>query len=231
MTRHPKFKGVISDVGGPTANMYGFECPKKTEHGACRNKRCLYPDVCRHLPVDHHPQIRLLAAIAGIEGVRRVFVASGIRYDLILADRKSGMPYLTEIIHHHVSGQMKVAPEHSEPDVLHLMGKPGADRLIAFKKCFDRIVRSSGKPLHLTYYFMAAHPGCTIAHMHALDAFISRHLHVIPEQVQIFTPTPSSLATLMYYTGENPETGQTIFCEKNLRQKELQKKRLQIRNR
>jgi uncharacterized radical SAM protein YgiQ len=230
MTRHTKFKGIISDVGGPTANMYGFECRKKMEQGACRHRRCLHPDICKHLPIDHEPQTRLLAAIRDIEGVRRVFVASGIRYDLILEDPKSGMSYLTEIIQHHISGQLKIAPEHSASDVLDLMGKPGADRLITFKNCFGRIVRESGKPLHLTYYFMAGHPGCTKAHMRALNSFISRHLHIIPEQVQIFTPTPSTTSTLIYYTGEHPETGQAVFCEKNPLQKDSQKRLLQIRN-
>ena len=226
MSRHPAFKGIVSDIGGPTANMYGFECRKKLEHGACIDKRCLYPAICKHLCVDHEPQIQLLKAIRDIEVVRHAFVASGVRYDLVLADRKNGMTYLTEIIRHHISGQMKIAPEHSESDVLDLMGKPGVDSLIAFKKCFDDIVRESGKSLHLTYYFMAGHPGCTKDHMHALKSFVSRHLHLIPEQIQIFTPTPSTYATLMYYTGEHPDTGQAVCCEKNPRQKEIQKQLL-----
>jgi uncharacterized radical SAM protein YgiQ len=229
MTHHPAFKGVISDIGGPTANMYGFECRKKQARGACIDKRCLFPDICTHLHVNHGPQISLLKAIRGIKAIRHAFIASGIRYDLILADRKNGMTYLTEIIHHHISGQMKIAPEHTESDVLNLMGKPGVDSLIAFKKCFDEICRASGKLCYLTYYFMAAHPGCTKEHMRALKSFVSRHLHLIPEQAQIFTPTPSTNATLMYHTGVHPDTGDAVFCEKSPQQKEIQKQLL-LRN-
>jgi uncharacterized radical SAM protein YgiQ len=223
MVSHPAFKGIISDVGGPTANMYGFECRIKQVKGACGDKRCLHPEICDHLKVDHRRQIDLLKAIRKIPGVRHVFVASGIRYDLILADLKNGLRYLTEVVNHHTSGQMKIAPEHTENDVLALMGKPGMDSLIAFKRLFDTICETSGKQRFLTYYFMAAHPGCTEAHMSRLKTFVSHHLHVIPEQVQVFTPTPSTVSTLVYHTGVHPATGEPVFCEKQARKKEKQK--------
>lgn len=224
MTRHPSFKGVISDVGGPTANMYGFECRKKLRKGACGNKRCLYPKICGHLEVTHRPQIDLLAAIQNVKGVRHVFVASGIRYDLILNDPENGRDYLTELVRRHISGQLKIAPEHTEPDVLDLMGKPGPDSLMAFKELFDRTCRACGKRRYLTYYFMAAHPGCTEAHMLRLKSFVTRHLHLVPEQAQIFTPTPSTISTLIYHTGRNPDTGAPVHCEKRSGLKEKQKK-------
>ncbi len=223
ITTHPAFKGIISDVGGPTANMYGFECRKKQAKGACKDKRCVHPGICDQLKVDHRHQIELLRAIRGIKAVRHVFVASGIRYDLILSDRKNGLHYLTEVLQYHTSGQMKIAPEHTESDVLDLMGKPGMDSLIAFKRMFDAVCNKSGKQRYLTYYFMAAHPGCTNVHMSRLKTFVSRHLRLIPEQVQIFTPTPSTVSTLMYHTGVDPATGAPVFCEKQVKKKEKQK--------
>ncbi|MFH0999133.1 MAG: YgiQ family radical SAM protein [Pseudomonadota bacterium] len=226
ITAHPAFKGVISDVGGPTANMYGFECRKKQLKGACSDKRCLHPEICDKLLVDHRHQIDLLQAIRKIKGVRHVFVASGIRYDLILSDRKNGPRYLTDVVHHHTSGQMKIAPEHTEADVLDLMGKPATACLIEFKRLFDAVCQTSGKQLYLTYYFMAAHPGCTEAHMSRLKTFVSRRLHLIPEQIQVFTPTPSTISTLIYHTGVHPVSGAPVFCEKQVRKKEKQKQML-----
>ena len=223
LTAHSAFKGIISDVGGPTANMYGFECRKKRLKGACGDKHCLHPEICEHLRADHRHQIALLRAIREIKAVRHAFVASGIRYDLILSDRKFGLEYLTEVVNHHTGGQMKIAPEHTEKDVLDLMGKPGMDSLIAFKRLFDSICETTGKRLFLTYYFMAAHPGCTEAHMGRLKAFVSRNLHLIPEQVQIFTPTPSTVSTLIYHTGVHPVSGAPVFCEKQPKKKEKQK--------
>ncbi|MGD9972476.1 MAG: YgiQ family radical SAM protein [Desulfatirhabdiaceae bacterium] len=223
-TRHHAFKGVISDVGGPTANMFQMSCTRQTEKGVCPPRRCLVPRVCKHMVVDHRPQITLLQELRRIPGIRHVFVASGIRYDLILMDAKNGQAYLEELVAHHVSGQMKLAPEHSEPDILQLMGKPDITLLIEFKKRFDQLVRSSASPRYLTYYFIAGHPGCTDAHMTRLGQFIKTHLHIRPEQIQIFTPTPSTFSTLMYCTGENPFTQQPVFVEKNIQKKERQKR-------
>ena len=223
MTRHPAFKGIITDVGGPTANMYGIECPKKQDRGPCLERRCLFPAPCPVLCPDHGPQIRLLKRIRAVKGVQKVFVASGIRHDLVQADAKNGRAYLEQIVRHHVSGQMKLAPEHSVPEVLALMGKPGTDGLMDFKRQFEKISRKSGKKQFLTYYLMAAHPGCTREHMVHLKSFVKRELKLHPEQVQIFTPTPSTYATLMYATATNPFTGEKLFVEKTIPGKNRQK--------
>jgi uncharacterized radical SAM protein YgiQ len=219
----PDFKGYIQDVGGPTANMYGFECDKKLKNGACSAKSCLFPEICPQLEVDHRPQVELLRQIRKLDGVKKVFVASGIRYDMVEGDAICGETYLREIVEHHVSGQLKVAPEHTENNVLDLMGKPGADSLLKFKGKFDRLSRAVGKPQFLTYYLIAAHPGCTAQDMVRLKGFTSEKLHVNPEQVQIFTPTPSTYSSLMYYTELDPFTRRPLFVEKDPRRKEHQK--------
>ncbi len=223
LTLYDDFKGYILDLGGPTANMYGFECAKKLERGSCEKKRCTFPAVCPALPVDHRSQIDLLRQIRRIPGIKKVFVASGIRYDLILEDEQHGEAYLREVVEHHVSGQMKVAPEHTEDKVLGLMGKPGKKALLDFKDLFDRLTMEAGKEQFLTYYLIAAHPGCSETDMHNLKRFASQQLKVNPEQVQIFTPTPSTYASLMYYTEMDPFTRQPIFVEKDARRKERQK--------
>ncbi|MGD9733884.1 MAG: YgiQ family radical SAM protein [Desulfamplus sp.] len=237
LTQHPDFKGIISDAGGPTANMYGFECEKKIKHGACKDKRCMFPNICKNLKPDHSEQIKLLQKIREIKGVRKVFVASGIRYDLMFADKKSGIKYLETIVKDHVSGQLKVAPEHTEPHLLEIMGKSDKSflldksnamahnsALLEFKKRFDTLTQQVDKKQFLTYYLMAAHPGCTLNDMKELKKFATERLHTNPEQIQIFTPTPSSYSTLMYYTGKCPFTGRLLFVEKNIKAKEEQKK-------
>ncbi len=223
LARHPDFKGYIQDLGGPTANMYGFECPKKLAKGICTAKRCVFPEVCPLMPVDHRPQTDLLKKVRRVPGVKKVFVASGLRYDLLLCDHEHGDDYLRELVAHHVSGQLKVAPEHVEERVLGLMGKPGRASLLEFKRRFDGLNRETGKRQFLTYYFIAAHPGCTEADMQHVRAFASRELKIHPEQVQVFTPTPSTYSSLMYYTERDPFTGQPLFVEKDLRRKERQK--------
>ncbi|MFH1984528.1 MAG: YgiQ family radical SAM protein [Pseudomonadota bacterium] len=224
MIARPDFKGRIHDVGGPTANMYGFECDRKSTKGACRHRRCLFPTVCDRLPVSHGPQRDLLKRLRALPGVRQVVVASGLRTDLIMADTRDGDGYLSELAAHHVSGQLKVAPEHSVDNVLTLMGKNSSDQLIAFKEKFDRFSAASGKRQFLTYYLMAAHPGCTQSDMAALGRFCRDRLNVRnPEQVQVFTPTPSTYATLMYATGCDPFTGAPIFVEKDPVKRQQQK--------
>jgi len=223
MTHHPDFKGIIQDVGGPTANMYGFECDKKLLSGICEKKRCTFPVVCPLLKPDHHPQVELLQQIRAIPGVRKAFVASGIRYDLILEDRTAGDDYLKELVGYHVSGQMKVAPEHVDDDVLNLMGKPRVDSLLQFRQRFEQISREAGKSQFLTYYLIAAHPGCSDAEMMQVKRFTAEKLKIRPEQVQVFTPTPSTYSTLMYYTEMDPFTLQPLFVEKNLSRKTRQK--------
>ncbi len=223
LTRHPDFKGIISDVGGPTANMYGFECAKKLDRGACPDRRCLFPKVCKSLKPDHSCQIELLGAIRKIPGVRKVFIGSGIRPDLIFADQNHGTAYLKTIVDDHVSGQMKIAPEHTETKILELMGKPDSATLKLFKEKFDRLSKESGKQQFLTYYLIAAHPGSTMEEMKRLKEFCSTILKINPEQTQIFTPTPSTFSTLMYYTQKDPFSGRPIFVERNLSAKETQK--------
>jgi len=220
---YPDFKGYIQDVGGPTANMYGFECDKKLKNGICPAKRCLFPEICPLLEVDHRPQLELLRQLRRLKGVKKVFVASGIRYDMVLGDKICGEDYLREIVDHHVSGQLKVAPEHTEEHVLDKMGKPGSESLLKFKDKFDRFSRAAGKPQFLTYYLIAAHPGSTAQDMLRLKSFASEKLHVNPEQVQIFTPTPSTYSSLMYYTELDPFTRRPLFVEKDPRRKEHQK--------
>lgn len=223
LTQYPDFKGTIQDVGGPTANMYGFECQKKLTGGSCGDKRCLYPEICPQLGVDHSKQIALLKKLRQVPGVKNVFVASGIRHDLVLEDERHGRRYLQEVVAHHVSGQMKVAPEHTEDHVLRRMGKPGNQPLLAFKSLFYRSTRAAGKNQFLTYYLIAAHPGCTERDMRRLKRFASRRLRINPEQVQIFTPTPSTYSSLMYYTEMDPWTGKKIFVEKEPAKRERQK--------
>lgn len=223
MSRHSQFKGYIFDVGGPTANMYGFECDKKIKYGSCLKKRCLTPEICPLMKINHEPQLELLEEIRKIPGVKKVFVSSGIRYDLVLADEQHGFDYLKTVVNHHVSGQMKIAPEHSDPFVLELMGKPGQKALSEFRQLFFDLSDRAGKKQFLTYYLIAAHPGCGEKEMKDLKAFTSQKLGINPEQVQIFTPTPSTYSSLMYYTERDPFTGQPIFVEKDPVRKQRQK--------
>ena len=223
MTQHPDFKGIIHDLSGPTANMYGFECQKKLKSGACEDKRCIFPDICPVLRVDHSRQIKLLQQVRALPGIRKVHVGSGIRYDMVLKDNTCGMAYLGEIVKHHTSGQLKVAPEHTNPAVLNLMGKPSPDLLLSFREKFMALSKKAGKDQYLSYYLIAAYPGCSEQEMRSLRKFTSGKLNVSPEQVQVFTPTPSTYASVMYYTERDPFTGARIFVEKNLHRKTAQK--------
>ncbi|MDJ0875248.1 MAG: DUF3362 domain-containing protein, partial [Desulfobacterales bacterium] len=219
-------KGVLLDVGGPTANMYGFECERKYRRGACQHRRCVYPQVCEHLPVDHSPQVALLEALRRLPRIRKVFVASGLRYDLVMADHRCRRAYIDALAQWHVSGQLKIAPEHSEPEVLARMGKSGIEDLMPFRTQFLRASRAAGKEQYLTYYFMAAHPGTISDQMQRLGVFCRGRLKIAPEQVQIFTPSPSTYSTLMYWTGRDPFSGEKIFVERNPHRKQRQKNAL-----
>lgn len=224
LTRLKDFKGYILDVGGPTANMYGIECQKKLKSGSCSDKRCLYPQICTSLKINHKRQIEILQKIRQIEGVKKVFIASGIRYDMLLGDQKYGEKYLRELIKHHISGQLKIAPEHSENNVLEKMGKPDQGYLKRFRDNFLQINKEQKKKQFLTYYLIAAHPGCREEDMYRLKEYTSKELKLNPEQVQVFTPTPSTYSTLMYYTEIDPFTGKAIYVEKNLKKKGRQKR-------
>jgi uncharacterized radical SAM protein YgiQ len=222
-TQDSAFKGIIQDVSGPTANMYMLECAKKLSSGACLDKRCLFPEVCPVLKLDHSRQTNLLKKIRLIPGVKKAFIGSGIRYDMVMADKEHGLEYLSQVTRYHTSGQMKIAPEHTDPTVLRLMGKPPVNSLIRFKEAFDRLSRDAGKEQYLTYYLIAAYPGCSDREMKNLKEFATRELHIAPEQVQVFTPTPSTYASVMYYTEMDPFTSKPIFVEKSLQRKTHQK--------
>jgi len=223
IAEHPEFKGIIHDLSGPTANMYGIECEKKLKLGACEDKRCLFPKICPVMRVDHSKQIELLKRIRQVAGIKKVTIGSGIRYDMVLADNPCGMQYLDEVVRYHTAGQLKIAPEHTEQAVLSLMGKPSSDTLLKFKEKFQALSRKAGKEQYLTYYLIAAYPGSGEREMKALRKFVSTSLQVTPEQVQVFTPTPSTYASVMYYTERDPFTGKPLFVEKNLHKKALQK--------
>ncbi|MBU4561809.1 YgiQ family radical SAM protein, partial [bacterium] len=223
LTKLRDFKGYILDVGGPTANMYGIECQRKLKSGSCTNKRCLYPQFCPSLKINHKRQMEILKKIRQIEGVKKVFVASGIRYDMLLGDQKYGEKYLRELVKYHISGQLKIAPEHTENNVLEKMGKPDQGYLKRFRDKFLQINKEQKKKQFLTYYLIAAHPGCREEDMYRLKEYTSKELKLNPEQVQIFTPTPSTYSTLMYYTERDPFTGKAIYVEKNLKKKGRQK--------
>ncbi len=224
------FKGYISDVGGPTANMYNNECKINQERAMCATKSCTFPNVCRQMDIDHKPQINLLRKIEKIEGIKKVFVNSGVRYDLLVDDKASGMMYLEQLVDKNISGQMKIAPEHNSPKVLAAMRK-NSKYLVLFKKMFDDMNRKKGRKQFLTYYFMAAHPGCGIDEMNDLASFLRKEIGISPEQAQIFTPTPSTYSTLMYYTGLDPFTKERIFVEKDMRGKQQQKDKITHSNR
>lgn len=224
MAAHPDFKGYILDVGGPTANMYGFECEKKLSSGRCTNKRCMDPKICSMLKPDHEKQITLLKSLREIKGIKKIFISSGIRYDLLLGDKKNGEKYLKEIILHHISGQLKIAPEHTEEKILHLMGKPGTKPLLEFVDKFYKHTAAAGKEQYITYYFMVSHPGCNEDDIKKMRLFISNKLKINTEQVQIFTPTPSTYSTLMYYTEINPFGENKIYVEKDISKKDNLKK-------
>jgi len=222
MTTLPGFKGIIQDVGGPTANMYGLACDLWDKHGACMDKHC--SPACKTLHTDHTAQCELLTALRKIPGVRKVFIGSGIRYDLVLADSTR---YLELICEHHVSGHLKVAPEHIAKDVTGIMNKPPQEVFDRFRTRFAALQKDKPKKQYLLPYFMASHPGCTIRDMVALAEYI-RDNNLYTEQVQDFTPTPMSVSTCMYYTGLNPFTMEPVHVAKG-REKQVQRALMQYR--
>jgi len=203
--------------------MYGASCNKMTRTGGCADKRCLFPVLCGKMKLNHKRQTALLKKLRELKNVKGVFIGSGVRHDMILADTEHGMEYLEELIKHYISGQLKIAPEHSESGVLKRMGKPAKEILTEFRKEFNRIAKKHGKKEFLTYYLIAAHPGCELRDMKSLREFAGEELNLLPEQVQIFTPTPSTYSTLMYYTEKDPFTNERIFVEKDKLKKESQK--------
>ena len=212
LVQKPDFKGYIFDIGGPTGNMYKIACKVHGTTGKCKNKRCLYPSVCENIVFSHDKQIDLLSEAAKNSKIKKVFVSSGIRHDLIMADKQNGKRYLEYLSKNNISGQLKIAPEHTSENVLESMGKPKQTVFLDFMNEFKRI----NQPLNqfLTCYFMVDHPGCSLYDCEDLLLFINQNLKFRPEQVQVFTPTPSTFSTLMYYT-EQDLNGNDIFVEKD----------------
>jgi uncharacterized radical SAM protein YgiQ len=222
MTKMPDFKGIIQDVGGPTANMFGLFCELWEKAGACRDKQC--SPACRTLHTSHSTQCELLSALRNIPGVRKVFIGSGIRYDLVLADRSG---YLGQICDHHISGHLKVAPEHVAANVTGIMNKPPQEVFDQFREQFLSLQEGKPKKQYLLPYFMSGHPGCTVKDMVQLAEYI-RDNRLYTEQVQDFTPTPMSVSTCMYYTGLDPFTMEPVYVAKG-REKQVQRALLQYR--
>ncbi len=216
------FRGTISDLGGPTANMYRMNCTRPDIRAKCRRPSCLYPTICRLLETDHEPIIRLMAAARRVPGIRNVVVASGVRMDLAQRSER----YIEELALHHTGGLLKVAPEHSHCDVLRLMHKPPIGVFDAFRRKFERAAAHSGRQLFLVPYFMAGHPGCDLHAMIDLALFLKQH-HLRPEQVQDFIPAPMDLATCMYHTGIDPLSGENVHVARGARERRLQRALLQ----
>jgi len=223
MAAMPGFKGTVPDVGGPTANMYGLSCRQWAASGACPDRHCT--PACPNLVTDHAPQVELLQRLQNIPGVRNVFVSSGIRYDLVPADDAI---YLSELCEHHVSGHLKVAPEHISPAVTACMNKPPGEVFEVFRTRFEALQKGRRKRQYLLPYFMSGHPGCTVADMIQLAEYI-RDRNLYTEQVQDFTPTPMSVSTCMYYTGLDPFTLRPVHVPRG-REKRIQRAMLQYRD-
>lgn len=227
MTWDPDFKGYIHDVGGPTANFYGPGCDKQLEHGTCKNKRCLYPKPCSNLKISHKKYLELLRKIRAIPGIKKVFIRSGIRYDYLINDKND--EFFKELVEHHISGQLKVAPEHISENVLKYMGKPGKDVYNRFCDKFYAINEKLGKKQFLVPYLMSSHPGSTLHDAIELALYIKKHnLH--PEQVQDFYPTPFTISTCMFYTGLDPFTMKEVYVARDPEEKRMQRALLQFRN-
>ncbi|MGB5324258.1 MAG: YgiQ family radical SAM protein [Pseudomonadales bacterium] len=220
----PGFTGSISDLGGPTANMYQLNCNDDVIQANCRRLSCVYPTICKNLETDHSPTTQLYRKARALPGIKRILIASGLRYDLAVLDEE----YVKELVTHHVGGYLKIAPEHSEDATLSKMMKPGMGSYHAFKKLFDKYSKQAGKKQYLIPYFIAAHPGCTDEEMLELSLWLKRNDFRI-DQVQTFYPSPMALATAMYHSGRNPlkklhyKRGERVFAAKNIQQRRLQK--------
>lgn len=227
MVWDPDFKGYIHDVGGPTANFRHPSCEKQLKLGVCKNKQCLFPKPCKNLHVDHKDYIELLRKLREIPKVKKVFVRSGIRFDYVMADKDD--TFIKELCKYHVSGQLKVAPEHVSDNVLSKMGKPGNDVFNAFCDKYKKINEKLGLKQYMVPYLMSSHPGSTMKDAIALAEYL-RDLGYMPEQVQDFYPTPSTISTCMYYTGVDPRTMEKVYTPKSPHEKAMQRALIQYRN-
>ena len=226
MTTMDGFKGYIHDVGGPTANFRHVACDKQLKVGACKGKTCAAPKACPQLNTNHDDYVSILRKVRNVKGVKKVFVRSGLRYDYVLDDHNKD--FVRELCEHHVSGQLKVAPEHVSEHVTTIMGKANKSYFLKFKSWFDEANRKLGKQQFLVPYFMSSHPGCTLEDAIELAEFL-RDQNMTPEQVQDFIPTPGSLSTAMYYTGINPLTGEPVYVAKKGRDKAMQRALMQYK--
>lgn len=227
LTKEPDFKGYIHDVGGPTANFRAPACKKQFKHGACPNKQCLFPKPCDNLIADHRDYRALLKQLRALPGVKKVFIRSGIRFDYLLADKDQS--FLKELCEYHVSGQLKVAPEHISDAVLKYMGKPENSVYRRFVQSYQKMNEKIGRKQFLVPYLMSSHPGSTLKEAVELAEFL-RDFGYMPEQVQDFYPTPSTLSTCMYYTGVDPRTMEPVYTAVNPHEKAMQRALIQYRN-
>src|SRR5512138_295934 len=222
LAKKESFKGTITDVGGATANMWQMTCTSEEAHRLCRRASCVYPTVCKFFRVDHGPLVELYAKAKAVPGVKHLFVGSGVRYDLAQADRKNGDRYLEALVTNHVSGQLKVAPEHVCEPVLQIMKKPKVDTFERFRKDFARYSREAGKEQYLVPYFISSHPGSTLEHAAELMEYLVANRWK-PQQVQDFMPTPMTLASDIYWSGLDPATGAPVPVARDLEQKRMQR--------
>jgi uncharacterized radical SAM protein YgiQ len=227
ITQLPDFKGYIHDVGGPTANFRKPACDRQLAFGACKGKECLSPSVCSNMDVDHTEYLDLLRSIRKVPGVKKAFVRSGLRYDYIMADKDD--TFFKELVEHHVSGQLKVAPEHVSAQVLKYMGKPSGDTYDKFVSKFEKITKKIGKKQYIVPYLMSSHPGSTLECAIELAEYL-RDINYHPEQVQDFYPTPGTPSTTIYYTGIDPITMKEVYVPKSKHEKAMQRALLQYRN-
>lgn len=223
-----EFKGYIHDVGGPTANFRHVACEKQKKEGTCKNKQCLYPKPCKNLNIDHDEYLQLLKKLRKLKGVKKVFIRSGLRYDYIMADKKRE-EFLKELCEHHVSGQLKVAPEHVSPRVLALMGKPKREIYDAFVDKYYKINKKLGKNQFLVPYLMSSHPGSDLNAAIEIAEYL-RDIKYQPEQVQDFYPTPGTLSTCMFYTELDPRNMKAVYVPKKRHEKAMQRALLQYKN-
>jgi uncharacterized radical SAM protein YgiQ len=223
MSAEPDFKGVVSDIGGPTANMYQMRCTRPEVEAKCRRLSCVHPTICKLLGTDHGPLVQLMRDARETPGVKKVLVASGIRMDLARRDPE----YMQELVEHHVGGHLKVAPEHVDPQVLDLMKKPGIDDFVGFDQAFRKASKQAGKKQYLVPYFIASHPGSSLDSMIELAVFLKRGGYQ-PDQVQDFIPSPFDIAACMYHTGIDPFTKKPVYIAEHLRDRKLQRALLQF---
>lgn len=227
MLQEPGFKGYIHDVGGPTANFRHPSCEKQLTQGVCKNRQCLFPKPCPNLKADHEDYLTLLRKLRALPGVKKVFIRSGIRFDYLLADPDD--TFFRELVEYHVSGQLKVAPEHISDAVLSKLGKPRKEVYERFVQKYNKINEELGKKQFLVPYLMSSHPGSTLKEAITLAEYL-RDLGYMPEQVQDFYPTPSTVSTVMYYTGIDPRNGQKVYVCRNPHEKAMQRALIQYRN-